>query len=232
MNSFLRRTVPAAFLAGGILLGGAGAAGAQLPVDLLGTGGAQGSALLDRTVSMLTAAGGDAASAGAGLDGGGVAGLGGGVVPLAEDTVNQVSDTASGATEAVEDASAVTGQVEQVAAQSGVAEVRTQAAAQACPGGACPEAPAPPAPPAPPECPGCEPPVDCCEPTTTVTTAPPVETTVTTAAHPTTTPEHIVQQELPRTGSTVAPWVAAGAGLLLVGGALLGFARKGALHRA
>jgi LPXTG-motif cell wall-anchored protein len=53
---------------------------------------------------------------------------------------------------------------------------------------------------------------------------------VTTTAPPATVAH---QPELPRTGSTVAPWVAAGAGLLLTGGALLGIsARKGALRRA
>jgi LPXTG-motif cell wall-anchored protein len=37
--------------------------------------------------------------------------------------------------------------------------------------------------------------------------------------------------ELPRTGSTVAPWVAAGAALLLIGGALVALSSKGALLR-
>lgn len=91
-----------------------------------------------------------------------------------------------------------------------------------------------------------EAPLDDCAPPETTTTVAPTSTTVaptsttfpeTTTSLPevTTTIGAIVAQpagaELPRTGSTVAPWVAAGAGLLLVGGAFLALSSKGKMLR-
>lgn len=218
MNSFLRRTVPAALLAGGALMvGAAGAAGAQVPVpgaDGLPTGGVDSlssapSALCSGPLSALNDLSGVCEVAG-------------------EDQV-EVGDAAgvvprSGASEAA-------GASEE--APEGMVNVDLEGDEEPEPGDCEGEG----------ETEDCDIPKDndepCDEcPTTTETTVPPQETTVppssettVTTAPPTT---HVAAvppaEELPRTGSTVAPLAIAGAALLAVGVALVA-SRRFALGR-
>ena len=194
MNSFLRRTVPAALLAGGALMvATAGAAGAQVPVpgaDGLPTGG----------VDSLSGA--PAALCSGPL--GAISGLGG-VCDVAKDDQVQMGDGVLPASDQSADEATDQSQVE-----------RQNAVDIDLEGDEEPE----------PEFPVDEP-CDVCTATseTTVPTTPSSETTVTTVATsaPPTTQVAAVPpaEELPRTGSTVAPFAVAGAALLAVGAALV-----------
>jgi LPXTG-motif cell wall-anchored protein len=204
MNSFLRRTVPAALLAGGALMvATAGAAGAQVPVpgaDGLPTGGVD--SVSDAPAALCTG------------PLGAISGLSGVCDVAGEDQV-QVGETSQvlpTADEAADEAQA------QEQPQSAV-NVDLQGDEE----------------PEPEPCDGAEPgdcdvpddePCDECQPPTSETTMPPTSettvTTVTTTAPPTT---HVSAappaEELPRTGSTVAPFAIAGAALLALGAALV-----------
>jgi LPXTG-motif cell wall-anchored protein len=201
MNSFLRRTVPAALLAGGALMvATAGAAGAQVPVpgaDGLPTGG----------VDSLSGAPAALCSGPLGV----VSGLSGVCDVAGEDQV-QVGDA---------------GRVTPAADASEAQEQQPQGAVNVDLQGD--EEPEPE-----PWCDG-EEPGDCevpedepCEqcPPATVTTLPPTsETTVTTVATTAPPTTHVAAaapaEELPRTGSTVAPFAIAGAALVALGAALV-----------
>src|SRR5919108_1030479 len=204
MNSFLRRTVPAALLAGGALMvATAGAAGAQVPVpgaDALPTGG----------VDSLSGA--PAALCSGPL--GAISGLSG-VCDVAKEDQVQVGD-AGQATRVLPTADASDQSQAQEQPDSAVnVELQGDEEPEPCAGeepGDCdvPE----------------DEPCDECQPPTSETTMPPTsETTVTTVATtaPPTTQVAAAPpaEELPRTGSTVAPFAIAGAALLALGAALV-----------
>jgi LPXTG-motif cell wall-anchored protein len=211
MNSFLRRSVPAALLAGGALLAGAGVAGAQVPLpgaDGLPTGGVDSvtdapAALCSGPLAMLS-------------DLGGVCGV------ATQDQV-QVGEA---------------GQVVPRAA-TGADEQDEHAVNIDLEGD---EEPAPCDGPGQPECEGdideqgpqgdCEECTSTTEGTTTSTTAPPsTETTVTTTPPTSVMSNTPPAEELPRTGSTVAPFVVGGAVLLLLGVGLVTATKRPALWR-
>lgn len=219
MNSFLRRTVPAALLAGGaMMVATAGAAGAQVPVP----------------------------GAGGGLPTGGVDSLSGAPSALCSGPLSALSGL-SGVCEVAGEDNVEVGSPGQVLPQAATQDSQESAdeqypvnvqlngdheepEAEDGPGNCYGE------------------PEDCdvpeeepCEacPTTTETTVPQQETTVppssettVTTAPPTTQVAAMppAEEELPRTGSTVAPFVVAGAALVAVGIALVA-SRRFALAR-
>lgn len=213
MNSFLRRTVPAALLAGGTLLAGAGAAGAQVPLPGAGglpTGGVDSvtdapAALCSGPLAMIS-------------DLSGVCGV------ATEDQV-QVGDAGQVVPRAA------------TGAEEGEHAVNIDLEGQ--------EDPMPCDGPGQPDCegdidedgpegpdPDCEECTPTTEGTTTTTEDPPItETTVTTTPPTSVVSETPPAEELPRTGSTVAPFVVAGAALLLLGVGLVTATKRPALWR-
>jgi LPXTG-motif cell wall-anchored protein len=192
MNSFLRRTVPAALLAGGALMvATAGAAGAQVPMP-------DGEALPVPPPALCS---GPLAAISALSE---VCGTGSQVTP--QEAVAVDGAQVGSVNESITDA-------DQVQPRS-MAQVEPLAAAQApdpdpCDAGDCePDDDSP--------CDECEPEVTV--PVTETTAAP--ETT-TTAPPTTEMPAAPVAQELPRTGSTVSTFAVAGAALLALGAALV-----------
>lgn len=209
MNSFLRRTVPTALLAGGALLAGAGAAGAQVPVpgglptDGLPTGGVDSlsgapAALCDGPLAAVTSSS-----------------------PLCEVAGNdnvQLGD--AGSVVPASDAS-----VEPQGDPRAIVDIQGDEEPEPCDESG--------------DCQKPEEPCDECSPTTEPPTTEPPTTEPPTTEPPTTEPptteppttqvvsEQPPAEELPRTGSTVAPFVVAGAVLLLLGAALVTFSSKG-----
>ena len=217
MNSFLRRSVPTALLAGGALLAGAGVAGAQVPLpgaDGLPTGG-------------LPTGGVDTVS-------GAPDALCNGPLAMVSD-LTPVCEVAGNDNVQVGDAGRVVPRSADGADQEEGAvniDLQSDEEPESCDG------------PGEPECeadideqgpqgPGCEP----CTPstegtTTTSTTAPPsTETTVTTTPPTSVMSNTPPAEELPRTGSTVAPFVVGGAVLLLLGVGLVTATKRPALWR-
>jgi LPXTG-motif cell wall-anchored protein len=206
MNSFLRRTVPAALLAGGALMvATAGAAGAQVPVpgaDALPTGGVDSlsgapAALCSGPLGALNSLSGVCEVAG-------------------EDQV-QVGDAGGAASRVLPTADESTESADESQAPQYPVNVDLQGDEEPVP---CDS-----------EVPGdCDVPEEPCDecPTTTVT-VPPTTPTVPPSSETTvaTTPSTSVMaatppaEELPRTGSTVTPFVVAGAALLALGAALV-----------
>jgi LPXTG-motif cell wall-anchored protein len=212
MNSFLRRTVPAALLAGGALMvATAGAAGAQVPVpgaDGLPTGGAD------------SLSGAPAALCTGPL--GAISGLSG-VCDVAGDDQVQVGEASQVLPTADATADESQAQEQPQSAVNVDLQGDEEPEPQPCNGGEPGDCDVPEEEP----CDGCPPPEEPCEEcppheTTMPPTSETTVTTVTTTAPPTT---HIAAappaEELPRTGSTVAPFVVAGAALLAVGTALV-----------
>ncbi|HEY8523798.1 MAG TPA: LPXTG cell wall anchor domain-containing protein [Acidimicrobiales bacterium] len=211
MNSFLRRTVPAALLAGGAMMVAAGPAGAQvpLPTDGLPTGGVDSlasapSALCDGPLAALNSLSGICEVAGEDQI---QVGNGAGVLPRSGEQSAQEAEASAEMQYPVN--IQLNGEEEPGCAAEGDCEVPEQ-------------------------------PCDHC-PTTTVTTEPPAttettappetpETTVPEAPPSSAAPQPPAEQELPRTGSTVAPFVVAGAALVAVGAALVA-SRRFALGR-
>jgi LPXTG-motif cell wall-anchored protein len=215
MNSFLRRSVPAALLAGGALLAGAGAAGAQVPLP---GGGLPTGALPTGGVDSVSGAS-DA--------------LCNGPLAMVSD-LTPVCEVAGNDNIQVGDAGRVVPRSDEGADQEeGAVNIDLQGdeEQEPCDG------------PGQPECegdideqgpqgPDCEQCTPTTEGTTTSTTAPPsTETTVTTTPPTSVMSNTPPAEELPRTGSTVAPFVVAGAVLLLLGVGLVTATKRPALWR-